>query len=487
NVLATGVVNFSGVETARIAFELTLERAGSRVIEVLAGTPKGDAVPENDARMITLQVLRDRLRVLHVAGRPTYDVRALRHWLKSDSSVDLVSFFILRTDNDDTNTVDDAELALIPFPVDELFDEHLPSFDVVVLEDIDAERYRLSRYLDNLARYVEQGGGLILVGGPSAFGGGSYASSPLDRVLPITLLRSERPFDTVEFVPRVTQAGRQAAMLSPLRALLGDAMPSMPGANSFGTARNQAVILWDHPGRTVLPVRTGGPPGAMPVLAVSEAKDGRIIALGVDGTHRLAFGREALKTGGRAYGALWDGLLGWAIRDPRFEPTHGEIIGECIANRPAYARIALSAAASGDLTIETERLDGSGSEHVTHHLTVHEQTSVDVNLGSLASGAYTALVRLSEQPATRFDFACERGGSAWADSRPDHERLVRLASANLGKVVEPTAIDQLPIPPGTQVYDSREVRPVLATWIWALLAAAGLGAKWFARRVAGFA
>jgi hypothetical protein len=225
----------------------------------------------------------------------------------------------------------------------------------------------------------------------------------------------------------------------------------------------------------------------MPVLAVSEAKDGRIVALGVDGTHRLAFGRDASKTGGRAYGALWDGLLGWAIRDPRFEPTHGEIIGECIANRPAHARIALSAAASGDLAIELERLDGSATEHATFHLSVQDQTSVDVNLGALASGAYTALVRLSEQPATRFDFACERGGSAWADSRPDHERLVKLASANNGKVVDPVTVDQLPIPPGTQVYASREVRPVLATWIWALVAAVGLGAKWFARRVAGFA
>jgi uncharacterized membrane protein len=487
NVLANGVVNFAGAETARIAFELTLERAGSRVIEVSARTPKGDEVPENDTRMLTLQVLRDRLRVLHVAGRPTYDVRALRQWLKSDASVDLVSFFILRTDTDDTNTTDDSELALIPFPVDELFDEHLPSFDVVVLEDIDAERYRLSRYLDNLARYVEQGGGLILVGGPSAFGGGAYASSPLDRVLPVTLVRSERPFDTVEFVPRITEAGRQAAMLSPLRALLGEALPSMPGANSLGPARNQSVVLWAHPSRTVLPVRTGGPPGAMPVLAVSEAKDGRIVALGVDGTHRLAFGRDAVKSGGRAYGALWDGLLGWAIRDPRFEPTHGELAGECVAKHGAHARIALGTMTSGELTIDLERLDGNSTGRTRYRAAAREQTVVDVDLGTLASGAYTALVRLAEQPATRFDFACEEGGAAWADTRPDHRRLADLTALNHGKVVDPSDVRSLPIPPGTQVYESREVRPVLAVWIWALLAAVGLGSKWFARRAAGYA
>ena len=101
----------------------------------------------------------------------------MRNWLKSDKSVDLVSFFILRTDADETNSAEESELALIPFPVDELFDEHLPSFDAVLLADIDAERYRVSRYFANLARYVENGGGLLLIGGPSAFAGGGYADS----------------------------------------------------------------------------------------------------------------------------------------------------------------------------------------------------------------------------------------------------------------------------------------------------------------------
>ena len=99
---------------------------------------------------------RDRLRLLHVAGRPTYDVRALRMWLKSDESIDLVAFFILRTDEDNTETTDDSELALIPFPVDELFTEHLPSFDAVILQDIDAVTYKLARHLpalDHVARH----------------------------------------------------------------------------------------------------------------------------------------------------------------------------------------------------------------------------------------------------------------------------------------------------------------------------------------------
>jgi uncharacterized membrane protein len=481
-LLASGEAVFSGEDSTRISLELTIERAGTRVIEVAITPPKGDEVSENDSRMMSFQVLRDRLRLLHVAGRPTYDVRALRNWLKSDNSVDLVSFFILRTDGDDTNTDEDAELALIPFPVDELFDEHLPSFDAVLLGDIDAERYRLSRYLGNLARYVEQGGGLILIGGPSAFAGGAYASSPLDRVLPVTLVNSERPFDTIEFVPRLTSAGKDAALLAPLRGLLGEELPSMVGANTFGIARGRAVVLWDHPSRSYLPVKTGGPPGPMPVLAVSEVGDGRVVALGVDGTHRLAFGPDAVKTGGRAYGALWDGLLGWVIRDPRFESTHGEILGECIASKPIRARITLGSHAAADLSLEVEPLDGGSENRVVHHVAVKDQKSVDVDLGPLPKGAYSALARVGDEPAARFDFACESGGTAWVDTRPDPARLMRLAQENGGKKVDYARGEDLPKPERTIVHGSRQAQPVLSVWLWTLLAACCLAFDWLLRR-----
>src|SRR6185312_4561088 len=131
-------------------------------------------------------VTRERVRVLHVAGRPTNDVRALRQYLKGDASIDLVAFFILRTPTDNVNATQD-ELALIPFPVDELFSEHLPSFDAVILQDFDAQPYGLEKYLPALSRYVRTGGGLIMVGGSNSFVAGGYAGTELGKVLPIDL------------------------------------------------------------------------------------------------------------------------------------------------------------------------------------------------------------------------------------------------------------------------------------------------------------
>jgi hypothetical protein len=128
--------------SATVGLEVVLDHAGRRILEVAIAAPEGDTIPENDRRLLTVDVTRDRVRLLHIAGRPTYDVRALRLWLKADASVDLVAFFILRTMADRLNANQD-ELALIPFPVNELFTIHLASFDAIILQDFDAAQYDL--------------------------------------------------------------------------------------------------------------------------------------------------------------------------------------------------------------------------------------------------------------------------------------------------------------------------------------------------------
>src|SRR5262249_6450536 len=88
---AAGVAHVSQ-GTATVELGLTLDRAGPRILQVDIDTPDGDEIPDNNRRYVSVDVARDRVRVLHVAGRPTYDVRALRMWLKSDASVDVVAF-----------------------------------------------------------------------------------------------------------------------------------------------------------------------------------------------------------------------------------------------------------------------------------------------------------------------------------------------------------------------------------------------------------
>jgi uncharacterized membrane protein len=482
-VLATGVAQIKDGKAA-IDLTITLERAGARIVEVAVTAPSGDTIPENDRRLVTFQVARERVRVLHVAGRPTNDVRALRQWLKSDASVDVVAFFILRTPTDNVNASQN-ELSLIPFPVDELFTEHLPSFDAVVLQDFDAQPYGLEKYLTNIARYVRGGGGLVMVGGQNSFVAGGYAGTPLADVLPVELDSGPgaTSADTSSFVPQWTAQGRAAPLLQPLRDVVGDELPEMPGTNVLGDVRAGAVALWSHPTRTT----RGGAP--MPVLAVAEQGDGRTIAMGIDGAWELEFSRLGSRTAGRGHGALWDGLLGWLMRDPRFEPAQLEIPGGCIAGLPSVLRARLlpmqAGAATQSLSLEVTRIDRPQAPVRVEQTRGPEVSTVELPLPPLEPGGYTARLRVGGGEATRHDFACEAGGDEWADSRPDPGRLQRLAAVTGGAFVDAADAATLPLPKPTVVSAERRVTPLAPPWVWTLAATVLLGVHWIARRRSG--
>ena len=117
----------------------------------------GEALASNNQQSFTLKVIRDRVRVLHLAGRPSWDERFLRSMLRRDPNVDLVSFFILRTETDEQPWNRD-ELSLIPFPTYEIFEEQLHSFDLVIFQNFNYAPYGVEPFLPNVRDYVEEGG-----------------------------------------------------------------------------------------------------------------------------------------------------------------------------------------------------------------------------------------------------------------------------------------------------------------------------------------
>jgi uncharacterized membrane protein len=495
SLLASGIAHVVD-GTAVLDLTVTLDRAGSHVVEVAITAPGGDRIPQNDRRLLTFQVARERVRVLHVAGRPTNDVRALREWLKSDASVDVVAFFILRTPGDDVRASQN-ELALIPFPVDELFSEHLPSFDAVVLQDIDAHEssYGLEKYLENIRNYVRHGGGLVMIGGQDSFVAGGYAGSPLAEVLPVMLDSSASAVsaDTAPFEPEWTPEGLSAPLLGPLRSVVGEELPKMPGTNVLGDLRPGGTALWAHPTRTT---RHGE---KMPVLAVGESGDGRSVALSVDGTWGLEFSQLGARTSGRGHGALWDGLLGWLMRDPRFEPAQLELADGCTAGLASTLRAhfvssagaAVSApgpahpASGGSAQLDVTRLDASTPPLHLERPRAPQTSTIDFALPPLEAGAYTAKIRLPGGGTTKYDFACEAGGDEWADSRPDPARLKRLAEATGGAFVFAAQGASLAMPRPTVVSSERRVAPLAPPWAWSLAAAFLLSGHWLVRRRSG--
>ncbi len=257
----------------------------------------------------------------------------------------------------------------------------------------------------------------------------------------------------------------------------------MPGANILGDVRAGGLVLWSHPSRTT---KSGAP---MPILAIGDQGDGRSIALGIDGAWQLEFSQLAARTSGRGYGAMWDGLLGWLMRDPRFEPGQLDLASPCVAGEPARFRVRApeGGAAARQMTVELRRLDRQDVAPIKVDVpkTANAAGTIEVSLPPLPAGGYTARLKLGPGPTTRRDFACEAGGDEWADSRPDGDRLRALAEATGGTFRWASDDLTLPLPKATVVSAERHVVPVAPPWVWSLAAAALLGVHWFTRRRSG--
>jgi hypothetical protein len=329
-----------------------------------------------------------------------------------------------------------------------------------------------------------------MVGGPTSFVRGNYAGTPLASVLPVDLdaTRGATTDDATPFVPRWTDQGRAAPLLQPLRGIIGDELPQMAGTNVLGDVRPGGVVLWTHPTRVT---KRGAP---MPVLAVGDEGDGRSIALGIDALWTLKFSELGARTAGRGHGALWDGLLGWLMRDPRFEPAQVEVVGACTAGLPTVLRAQILPAAAGaadaPIAIDVSEIDRSGGSAPLHFETKRaspSDTTINFALPPLAPGGYTERLRIGNGSSTRRDFACEAGGDEWADSRPDPDRLRAIAAATGGTFAFASSVGDIPFPKATVVSAERHVVPLAPPWAWTLLTAAALGAHWIARRRSGLA
>jgi len=107
--------------------------AGQNITEFWVDPIEGELTDQNNRSVVVVNGVRDRLRVLLVSGAPHPGGRVWRNLLKSDSSVDLVHFTILRPPSKQDG-VPVSELSLIAFPTRELFMEKIDDFDLIIFD-----------------------------------------------------------------------------------------------------------------------------------------------------------------------------------------------------------------------------------------------------------------------------------------------------------------------------------------------------------------
>ncbi len=187
-----------------IVIEVPIAQRGLVPIAIETPGVAGEVSTANNGLALSITGVRDRLRVMLVTGQPYAGSRAWRNLLKSDPSVDLVQFTILRPPEKQDFTPTE-ELSLIPFPTRELFLDKIDSFDLVVFDRFSRLSVLPDAYLDSVAQWVEGGGAFLMLAGPSEGLDEGVQSTPLRRILPVQS-RGE-PIETA-FRPTLTERGR---------------------------------------------------------------------------------------------------------------------------------------------------------------------------------------------------------------------------------------------------------------------------------------
>lgn len=184
-----------------------ITHTGNTLLELSVSPLKGEISQFNNHQVIHINGMRDKLKVLLVSSSPNQGERAWRNLLKSDPSVELIHFIILRSAEQSDDTPE-SELALIPFPVDELFINKISLFDLIILDNFENRNALPYAYIANIASYVKKGGGLLLIAGPEFTGQYSLQNSPLNSILPASV-SSPKDIITTPFQAQLTAIGRK--------------------------------------------------------------------------------------------------------------------------------------------------------------------------------------------------------------------------------------------------------------------------------------
>ena len=407
-----------------------IQRGGPTVVEIEAEPRPGEVALRNNRQVVTINGVRDRLRVLLVSGEPHAGERTWRRLLKADPNVDLVHFTILRPpEKDDLTPLN--ELALIAFPVRELFQVKLRDFDLIVFDRFSNRGILPLAYLRNIADYVRGGGALLMSTGPEFSGPVSLALTPLGQVLPARPAGRQNTVAEQPFRPRVSTLGFRHPVTE-----------GLIGANT-----EQAEAQWGRWYRWLrTEARSGstvmeGPDGA-PLLVLDRVGEGRVALMLSDHIWLWSRGHD----GGGPQQELLRRIAHWLMRETELEEE--DLTARIEAGRLTVTRRSLDAGPPPELTITAP--DGTVTRARPEEAGGGRAT---LSLPATQPGVWQA----GDGRRTAFAASAASNPLEIADLRADPERLRPLlagtggAARYLGDGAVPAVPDLRRVAPGRDV------------------------------------
>ncbi len=320
-----------GIDAYPIELIHTPETAGEWKVTVEAVPMEGETLTDNNRISTFVKVREGGIRVLYLAaasrvgGAPSIEQRFVRASLAT--SPDIV---VTRPEQ----------------PIDYLRPRRdlrkeitEPEYDAIVLDDVDADAFNLQTW-NKLAEMVEQGTGLVMVGGRHSFGPGGHRSTRMAEILPIQMGRAERqafqqplrkelhltgqvkmmpsePFGLAHPVMQLDETGKSAWF----------ELPSLEGANRFDRSRLK-------PNARVLAVSDANDP----LLVTGQAGLGRVLAFAGDSTWQWVLSGK-----GESHRRFWRQVILWLAKQ---EDSSGSPVRLELASRRITPGASLEIAAS---------------------------------------------------------------------------------------------------------------------------------------------
>jgi hypothetical protein len=364
---------------------LTLEHAGQNVVQFTIPEAMDELTARNNAAVVQINGIRDRLSVLLVSGEPHPGQRTWRNLLKADPSVDLVHFTILRPP-EKQDGVPVTELSLIAFPTRELFMDSVDDFDLIIFDRYQRRGILPLTYFDNISRYVEDGGALLLAAGPDYAGAASLYRSPLADILPGR--PTARVIET-PFLPEISELGQR----HPVTAGLAATHTPLPGQDQpWGRWVRQVEVI-EQSGQTVM---TGN--GGAPLLILDRVGEGRVALLASDHAWLWDRGHE----GGGPQLEMLRRLAHWMMGEPELEEE--ALVAETDGQTIRVTRRTL-ADTVGQLNVTAP--DGSEStvllEEVMPGRFAVEITAAEQGLYRLVEGDFETVIALGPAAPREFE------------------------------------------------------------------------------------
>lgn len=386
-------------------FTFKVAHPGQNVYEFAVPVADGELTAANNRAPVIVNGIRDRLRVLLVSGSPHMGERAWRNLLKSDPSVDLIHFTILRSP-DTLDMTPTYQLSLIVFPVDELFQQKINDFDLIIFDRFDHYQafgeLMLPMYFRNIAEYVKHGGAFLMALGTGEPETGQ--TSALDEILPVDLTGSLSGGQTsilrVPYVPELTELGKRHPATADLQKQY-----QQKNWGSWFTQVDAPKVRGDT-------LMTGA--DGKPLLVLDKVGQGRVAVLSSDNVWLWSKGLE--QSG--PYTELLRNVAHWLMKEPELEDDF------------------IKADAKGTVITVSERDLAQNSKEVVMTTPAGEQQTI--TLDKHVPGWITADVNANTSGIYSFDNGHKKAFAVVGSASSEEFADVRTTADKLKPVVEKT-------------------------------------------------